>query len=105
MIADRTPANAELRPECGVIKAEAYRSTTPPPQHRQICQRPRWRLKDGFAQLPNTTSRVAEVASNLFKMSELKNFDRMFRLDGKVALVTGGTFFSRFLSVRCEGPY
>jgi hypothetical protein len=23
-------------------------------------------------------------------MSELKNFDRMFRLDGKVALVTGG---------------
>jgi hypothetical protein len=24
-------------------------------------------------------------------MSEIKNFDRMFRLDGKVALVTGGT--------------
>jgi hypothetical protein len=24
-------------------------------------------------------------------MSDLKNFDRMFRLDGKVALVTGGT--------------
>lgn len=23
-------------------------------------------------------------------MSELKNFDRMFRLDGKTALVTGG---------------
>jgi hypothetical protein len=23
-------------------------------------------------------------------MSDLKNFDRMFRLDGKVALVTGG---------------
>ena len=23
-------------------------------------------------------------------MSELKDFDRMFRLDGKVALVTGG---------------
>lgn len=23
-------------------------------------------------------------------MSELKNFERMFRLDGKVALVTGG---------------
>jgi hypothetical protein len=23
-------------------------------------------------------------------MSELKNLDRMFRLDGKVALVTGG---------------
>lgn len=25
-----------------------------------------------------------------FKMSELKNFDTMFRLDGKVALITGG---------------
>jgi hypothetical protein len=23
-------------------------------------------------------------------MSELKNFERMFRLDGKVALITGG---------------
>lgn len=23
-------------------------------------------------------------------MSDIKNFDRMFRLDGKVALVTGG---------------
>lgn len=27
-------------------------------------------------------------------MSELKNFDRMFRLDGKVALVTGGESFN-----------
>jgi hypothetical protein len=30
-------------------------------------------------------------------MSDLKNFDRMFRLDGKVALVTGGE-----LQVACE---
>jgi hypothetical protein len=26
-------------------------------------------------------------------MSDFKNFDRMFRLDDKVALVTGGTLF------------
>jgi hypothetical protein len=30
------------------------------------------------------------ICRRLIIMSELKNFDRMFRLDGKVALVTGG---------------
>lgn len=29
-------------------------------------------------------------------MSEIKNFDRMFRLDGKVALVTGGKLYNRY---------
>lgn len=35
-------------------------------------------------------------------MSELKNFDRMFRLDGKVALVTGGKLPSPSLKVLPE---
>lgn len=32
-------------------------------------------------------------------MSDIKNFDRMFRLDGKVALVTGGKYASLLASI------
>ena len=38
---------------------------------------------------PNSHSAVLSINIG-FVMSELQNFDRMFRLDGKVALVTGG---------------
>jgi hypothetical protein len=34
-------------------------------------------------------------------MSDLKNFDRMFRLDGKVALVTGGNASRRVWVKHC----
>jgi hypothetical protein len=32
----------------------------------------------------------SEIDKDTYKMSEIKGFDKMFRLDGKVALVTGG---------------
>lgn len=33
---------------------------------------------------------IVSIGSQLNKMSDIKNFGRMFSLDGKVALVTGG---------------